>query len=42
MMPDQDDMENIKKVWNRLVPEMNLGDRMYDDLNVGETIYNKN
>lgn len=42
MMPDQDDMENIKKVWNRLVPEMNLGDRTYDDLNVGETIYNKN
>ena len=42
MMPNQDEMETIKNVWNRLVPEMNSDSDFYGSISNMENIYNKN
>ena len=41
MMPNQDEMETIKNVWVRLVPDMNADSDFYDALSVRENIYNQ-
>ncbi len=41
MMPDQDDMENIKNIWVKLVPDMNMRDSDYADMGNSQTIYNQ-
>lgn len=40
MMPTADDMKNIKKEWNRLIPEVESDDIFFKNLNKEEIIYN--
>ena len=40
MMPTADDMKNIKRDWNRLVPEYEADTRFFRDLNKEEITYN--
>ena len=40
MMPTADDMRNIKKEWNRLIPEFESDETFFKDLNKQERTYN--
>lgn len=42
MMPDQEDMETIRRSWNKLLPDMDAHKNAYDSLADVQTIYNHN
>ena len=42
MMPNQDEMETIKNVWNRLLPDMTADNDFYSNISSREVVYNKN
>lgn len=42
MMPTQDDMENIKNDWVRLVPDMKGNDKSFENLGSKEYLYSRN
>jgi hypothetical protein len=42
MMPNQDQMESIKNVWLKLVPEINQHSTFFNTLGQQETVYNHN
>lgn len=42
MMPDQGDMETIRKSWTKLIPDLNMHDSAFDDLSNEQIIYNHN
>ena len=40
MMPTADDMQNIKRDWNKLIPDWDGDETFFDNIGVQQSVYN--
>ena len=40
MMPTADDMQNIKRDWNKLIPDWDGDETFFDNIGIQQSVYN--